>query len=211
DQCSIKDCITYFISTIPWAMAHPTVLTYHYLKEWILIPQNPVITPNQSKVDPINFRDPTTTWTLPDGTWRVVIGGVRKNRGMALLYRSKTLFIGLRLTTLCIWNKIVGCGNVQIFSRFIKRVVQILALTQITNHVLRKNKQVLKLSLVANQHDVYSIGTYDMSLLLIKGLSMTRTFYDAARNRRILFAWVMETISDAESVSNGWAGIQVKL
>ncbi|MCD9643006.1 hypothetical protein HAX54_030104 [Datura stramonium] len=55
--------------------------------EWVKSPHNPIMTPNA--MSRTLFRDPSTAWLEPDGSWRVIIGNEREHHGTALLYRSK--------------------------------------------------------------------------------------------------------------------------
>ncbi|KAF6157164.1 hypothetical protein GIB67_041625 [Kingdonia uniflora] len=59
------------------------------LKEWIKIPQNPLMSPING-INSSNFRDPITAWLGLNGKWRIIVGSARgKHEGMALLYWSK--------------------------------------------------------------------------------------------------------------------------
>lgn len=201
-------------------MAVPKNFSDPYLKEWIVIPQNPVIIPTQ-EIDPLNFRDPTTAWILPDSTWRVIVGSVSNNQGMALLYKSKDFIQWVKVNHSLYSEQNSGMWECPDFFAVYKKDNRNEFNTYITNDGA---KYVLKASLAANQHDVYSIGTYDLkndqfvpdqgfvndsSLRYDYGkFYASKTFYDAAKKRRILFAWIMECISDADGVTNGWAGIQ---
>ncbi|KAK8620091.1 hypothetical protein V6N13_066576 [Hibiscus sabdariffa] len=59
-----------------------------FLIEWVKYSGNPLITPPNG-VDGDNFRDPSTAWQGPDGTWKIVIGSYSNNQGMAILYQSE--------------------------------------------------------------------------------------------------------------------------
>uniref|UniRef100_A0A803LD98 Beta-fructofuranosidase n=1 Tax=Chenopodium quinoa TaxID=63459 RepID=A0A803LD98_CHEQI len=136
-------------------IAVPKNFSDPYLKEWVVIPQNPVIIPTQ-EIDPLNFRDPTTAWILPDSTWRVIVGSVSNNQGMALLYKSND-FIQ--------WVKV----NHSLYSEQNSEMWECPDFFPVYKNDNRNEfnandgaKYVLKASLAANQHDVYSIGTYDL-------------------------------------------------
>ena len=38
----------------------------------------------------------------------------------------------------------------------------------------------------------------------------SKTFYDSAKKRRILWGWVTESDSESDDIRKGWSGIQVK-
>ncbi|PQQ19084.1 hypothetical protein Pyn_00595 [Prunus yedoensis var. nudiflora] len=58
-----------------------------YLREWIKPDNNPLVVPDVG-MNATAFRDPTTAWWV-DGHWKMLVGGKRKHRGVAHLYRSK--------------------------------------------------------------------------------------------------------------------------
>ncbi|KAF5953940.1 hypothetical protein HYC85_006796 [Camellia sinensis] len=87
-------------------------------------------------------------------------------------------------------------------------------------------KHVLKVSLDETRYEYYTIGTYfpkkdsyvpdNTSLDGRAGLRYdygnfyaSKTFFDASRNRRILWGWVNESDASNEDVKKGWAGIQI--
>ncbi|OVA04096.1 Glycoside hydrolase [Macleaya cordata] len=167
--------------------AVPKNLSDPFLREWIKpIDQNPIMTPIDG-INPSSFRDPTTAWKGSDGRWRVLIGAEEK----ALLYR-----ISLN-----------GTNGVE------------------TSVISPSVKHVLKMSLGGTDHDYYTIGTYypdkDKYVPEIgfvdanSGLRYdygkfyaSKTFFDSAKNRRILWAWISESSNEAVNVEKGWAGIQ---
>ncbi|KAF5750528.1 beta-fructofuranosidase insoluble isoenzyme 1-like [Tripterygium wilfordii] len=59
-----------------------------YLRQWIKPDNNPLVVASQG-VNSTAFRDPTTAWQGKDGVWRILVGGRRRNRGIAHLYKSK--------------------------------------------------------------------------------------------------------------------------
>lgn len=90
-------------------------------------------------------------------------------------------------------------------------------------------RHVLKLSLSKVFQDYYLIGSYDVnrdSFIPDKGFEDTelssvmrydygkfyasKTFYDDAKKRRVLWGWVAESSAKEELVQRGWSQIQVK-
>ncbi|KAK6126458.1 hypothetical protein DH2020_039794 [Rehmannia glutinosa] len=67
--------------------AVPANLSDPYLRHWVKPDNNPLIVSDES-INKTAFRDPTTAWMGRDGRWRISIGGRRKNRGIAYLYRN---------------------------------------------------------------------------------------------------------------------------
>ncbi|KAL5193240.1 Beta-fructofuranosidase, insoluble isoenzyme 1 [Glycine soja] len=58
------------------------------LRRWVKPDKlNPAVV--DKDVNHTEFRDPTTAWWGKDGHWRMLVGSVRKRRGIAYLYRSK--------------------------------------------------------------------------------------------------------------------------
>ncbi|KAJ7958368.1 Beta-fructofuranosidase, insoluble isoenzyme like [Quillaja saponaria] len=87
-------------------------------------------------------------------------------------------------------------------------------------------KYALKASFKINWHDCYVLGTYDpekenfapdndftgtnSDLRFDYGkFYASKTFFDPAKNRRILWAWVNESDSTEDDIEKGWAGLQV--
>jgi len=83
---------------------------------------------------------------------------------------------------------------------------------------------VLKVSMPDTLEDYYAVGTYDDAAdtftpdvdgdyrrwqRIDRGhLYASKTFFDARRSRRVLWAWVNESDSEADDVSRGWSGLQ---
>jgi sucrose-6-phosphate hydrolase SacC (GH32 family) len=88
-------------------------------------------------------------------------------------------------------------------------------------------KYVLKNSLDLRRYDYYTVGTYDRKaeryvpddpagderhLRYDYGnFYASKTFYDPAKKRRVLWGWANESDTRADDVAKGWAGIQVRL
>jgi hypothetical protein len=86
-------------------------------------------------------------------------------------------------------------------------------------------KHVLKNSLDLLRYDYYTVGTYDRKAEQYVPFDpagdehrlrydygnfyASKTFYDPAKRRRILWGWANESDTAADDVAKGWAGIQV--
>lgn len=99
-------------------LAVPKNLSDPYLREWINTSKNPLISPTD-KIDPSLFRDTSPAWLDPGEKWRLIIGSEIKDTGLAILYKSKDLYIGLKLKSHCILLNILVCGNASTFSQFL--------------------------------------------------------------------------------------------
>ncbi|XP_047940456.1 fructan 6-exohydrolase-like isoform X2 [Salvia hispanica] len=144
-------------------LAMPKDLSDPLLREWLKSSHNPLMLPVEG-IDPDFFRDPTTAWQGPDGSWRVLVG-----------------------------SQVGGHGY------------------------------VLKASF--NDHDYYVLGSYDAETdeFGVVGVDFmddvvqlrydygvfyaSKTFYDDARKRRVLWGWVTEADSEADDVERGWSGL----
>lgn len=189
------------------------------LKEWVKSPLNPLLTPIDG-IDPNNFRDPTTAWRGPDEVWRVIIGSMINGQGMALLYRSKDFVRWTRSknplhssTKTGMWE----CPDFYPVSINSKNGVDSSARRKFTKHVLKAS---------FNSSDHYILGDYtpkrDRYLVdtdfMDNGLDLrydygkfyaSKTFYDGAKKRRILWGWVTESDSESDDIRKGWSGLQV--
>ncbi|XP_044495471.1 fructan 6-exohydrolase-like [Mangifera indica] len=191
-----------------------------YLTEWVKSAENPLMEPPEN-IDPNSFRDPATAWLGPDGTWRVVIGSEFQDKGLVFLYRSKD-FVH--------WSKaeqplhsVEGTGMWECVDFFPVSTDSLTGLD--TSKVGPNIKHVIKASLFDTKFDCYIIGTYDVdtdkfipeegSIDKVAGLRYdygkfyaSKTFFDSANNRRILWAWVNESSSEADDIKKGWSGLQ---
>uniref|UniRef100_A0A5B7AZS7 Putative beta-fructofuranosidase n=1 Tax=Davidia involucrata TaxID=16924 RepID=A0A5B7AZS7_DAVIN len=203
-------------------IAVPKNLSDPYLIEWVKSPNNPLMAPtSMNKINASSFRDPTTAWLGPDGRWRVIIGSKRHRRGLVILYRSKD-FIH--------WTKAKhhlhsaqGTGMWECPDFFPVSITTQSGLD--TSLVGMGIKHVLKLSLDDTKHDYYTVGTYNLAKDIYipdsgsvdndSGLRYdygkfyaSKTFYDSAKKRRILWGWINESLPQPDYVKQGWAGLQ---
>ncbi|KAK7383331.1 hypothetical protein VNO78_29008 [Psophocarpus tetragonolobus] len=172
----------------------PKNLSDPFLREWVKHPQNPVITPPNG-VEVNNFRDPSTAWLGKDGKWRVVIGAQNGDEGKAVLYQN---FFPVSI------NSLNGVD------------------TSVPNQSVR---HVLKISYFRRHEDYYFLGkyVYDEANFIpdvkFTGTSLdlrydygkfyaSKSFFDHAKSRRILWGWVNECDTTQDDVEKGWAGLQ---
>jgi Glycosyl hydrolases family 32 N-terminal domain len=90
-----------------------------------------------------------------------------------------------------------------------------------------KIKHVLKVGLMKTLQDYYLLGMYDEKtdtfipdegyeddyrtwpMIDYGHVYASKSFFDAKKNRRIVWSWVNESDSEADDVERGWSGIQV--
>ncbi|KAJ4953162.1 hypothetical protein NE237_029994 [Protea cynaroides] len=202
-------------------LAFPKNLSDPYLREWIKVPQNPVMTP----IDGINassFRDPTTAWLAPDGQWRVIIGSKIDRLGKAILYKSKDFFKWERVDHPLHSSENTGMWECP---DFYPVSVNLQGVGLDTSVIGPNVKHVMKVSLDDKKDEYYTIGTYKLEKDIYvpdegsidddSGLRYdygkfyaSKTFFDSSKNRRILWGWINESDSVTDDVKKGWSGVQ---
>nr|KAJ0204705.1 hypothetical protein LSAT_V11C500246040 [Lactuca sativa] len=201
-------------------LAWPKNLSDPFLREWVKHPKNPLITPPEGVKDDC-FRDPSTAWLGDDGVWRIVVGGDRDNNGMAFLYQS-TDFVNWKRYEQPL-SSAVATGTWECPDFYPVPLNSTNGLDTSVN--TGSFKHVMKAGFEG--HDWYTIGTYSSdheNFLPQNGLSLTgstldlrydygqfyasKSFFDDAKKRRVLWAWVPETDSQEDDIEKGWAGLQ---
>ncbi|KAE7999095.1 hypothetical protein FH972_003575 [Carpinus fangiana] len=202
-------------------LATPKNLSDPYLTEWVKSATNPLMAPTiANQINASSFRDPTTAWLGPDRTWRVLVGSKRNRRGLAILYRSKD-FVH--------WTKVqhplhsANDNGMWECPDFFPVLINFNV--GVDTAVIGPNvKHVLKLSLDDTKHDYYTVGTYNLKKDIYvpdkgqvesdSGLRYdygkfyaSKTFFDSAKNRRILWGWINESSSVEDDVKKGWSGV----
>ncbi|KAL9228543.1 hypothetical protein vseg_004110 [Gypsophila vaccaria] len=202
-------------------LALPKDLSDPYLKEWYLPKNNPVMFPTpQNQINASSFRDPTTAWILPDGKWRVLVGNKRRTRGMALMFKSTDFVKWVEAKHPLYSYPKSGMWECPDFFPVYKNGIPTGAETSVIGS---KVKHVLKVSLDDTKHDVYTIGSYDtvkdayrpdVGFMNASSLRYdygkyyaSKTFFDYAKNRRILLGWANESSTEVDDVKKGWSGI----
>ncbi|KAK3128160.1 hypothetical protein QOZ80_6BG0457740 [Eleusine coracana subsp. coracana] len=206
------------------------------LIKWRKYEGNPVMYP-PAGVDPKDFRDPTTAWFDPsDRTWRLVIGSKddTDHAGIAMVYKTRD-FVNYDLVTTML-HRVAGTGMWECVDLYPVSATGGIdmsdAISSISNdHNEKKKKKknvvVLKASMDDDRHDYYAVGHYDAAantwtpvdpdkdVGIIGGLRYdwgklyaSKTFYDPAKRRRVLWGWVGETDSQRADKAKGWASLQ---
>ncbi|XP_062087700.1 beta-fructofuranosidase, insoluble isoenzyme CWINV1-like [Humulus lupulus] len=202
--------------------AEPKNLSDPFLREWVKLPQNPLMAPTQAnQINASSFRDPTTAWLGPDKWWRVIIGSKRNRRGLAILYRSKDFVYWVKAKHPL--HSAKGTGMWECPDFFPVSVDGPVGVD--SSAIGGKVKHVLKLSFDDTKHDHYTIGTYnfDKDIYIpdkgsVEGYTglrydygkfyASKTFFDDVKNRRILWGWINESSSVNDDIKKGWSGVQ---
>ncbi|XP_017983748.1 PREDICTED: beta-fructofuranosidase, insoluble isoenzyme CWINV6 isoform X1 [Theobroma cacao] len=199
-------------------LATPKNLSDPLLIEWVKYSGNPLMTPPDG-VEGNMFRDPTTAWQGPDGTWRVVIGSWSNNQGMAILYQSEDFVHWTKYQDPLHSSAKTGMWECPDFYP-----VSINSTNGVDTSVKNPSvRHVMKASF--NSHDYYIVGTYVIELEKFlpdsdfTGTSLdlrydygkfyaSKTFFDSKKNRRILWGWVNESDGTEDDLQKGWSGLQ---
>lgn len=201
-------------------LAYPANLSDPLLLDWVKYPDNPVIVP-PAGIGYDEFRDPTTAWIGPNGTWRLLIGTKVNSTGMALIYET-TNFTTYEAAP-GVLHAVNGTGMWECVDFYPVSTNSSEGLE--TSVVGPGVKHVLKASLDDLKMDYYAIGTYDpvsdtwtpddpeadvgIGLLVDYGrYYASKTFFDQNTGRRILWGWINETDTDYDDLAKGWASVQ---
>ncbi|MQM17265.1 hypothetical protein Taro_050234 [Colocasia esculenta] len=203
-------------------IAFPKNLSDPFLREWVKPDYNPVMAP-VGGINASSFRDPTTGWRGRDGVWRLLVGSKIDRTGMAILYRSKD-FVHWAKAARPLHSR-EGTGMWECPDFFPVALSGRKGLDTSAGSV-KKVKHVLKVSLDETRYEYYTVGSYvdeAVDAYVPDGTSpddrtglrldygnfyASKTFYDPAGKRRILWGWSNESDSVADDVAKGWAGIQ---
>ncbi|XP_060217179.1 beta-fructofuranosidase, insoluble isoenzyme CWINV3-like isoform X2 [Lycium barbarum] len=190
-----------------------------YLVEWVKSPYNPIMKPNAMSTT--LFRDPTTAWLGPDGSWRVIIGNEREHHGTALLYKSKDFNHWIEADQPLHSSNETGMWECPDFFPVSNDGEEGLDASVDFPGV----KHVLKVGVAHSSVDYYTIGTYDHhndifipdvgSVDNESGLRLdygkyyaSKSFFDSDKKRRIFIAWINESTSREIDIMKGWSGLQ---
>ncbi|XP_024963941.1 beta-fructofuranosidase, insoluble isoenzyme CWINV1-like [Cynara cardunculus var. scolymus] len=200
-------------------IAFPKNLSDPLLRHWIKWSGNPILTPIND-INPAQFRDPSTAWKGPDGKWRIVIGSEIDGHGTALLYRSTDGINWTRSEKPLHFSSKTGmweCPDFYPVANDGKRGLDTSVQGNNTMHVLKTSY---------NSREYYVIGNYDAKAdrFGVIGNDFTvsstqlqydygrfyasKSFYDNAKQRRVLWGWVNEGDSGSDAVKKGWSGLQ---
>ncbi|XP_010542426.1 PREDICTED: beta-fructofuranosidase, insoluble isoenzyme CWINV1-like [Tarenaya hassleriana] len=206
-------------------LAVPKNLSDPFLREWSKSPENPLLAPTADNgIDPDNFRDPTTAWLGHDGHWRVIIGSkMDRGRGLAILYKSKDFINWVKSPEPLHSDDGTGVWECPDFFPVARSGST--GIDTSSFGTAPRVKHVLKISVAELAHDCYTVGTYDRTRDVYvpdKGFVRNRsaprfdygkfyaskTFFDAATRRRILWGWVNESSPEKDDIEKGWSGLQ---
>ncbi|KAL1562248.1 beta-fructofuranosidase, insoluble isoenzyme CWINV1-like [Salvia divinorum] len=200
-------------------IAMPIDTSDPFLRDWVKSQHNPLITP-PSDIDPRSFRDPTTAWKKTDGTWCVLIGSQLGSDGAGILYRSRDFINWSRGDSPLHTSNKTGMWECPDFYPVSTSGGDGLDTSTSGADVLH----VLKASF--SGRDDYVLGTYDPETdeFNVVGFDFmddrvqlrydygnfyaSKSFYDAAKKRRVLWSWILEGDSEANSIERGWYGLQ---
>ncbi|XP_064947576.1 beta-fructofuranosidase 1-like [Musa acuminata AAA Group] len=196
------------------------------LLRWSKSDANPVLLPPPG-VGPQDFRDPTTAWADATGSsWRVAIGTKDESHaGIALVYRT-TDFLTYELLP-GVLRRVAGTGMWECVDFYPVSTGGVAAGEGLDTSAVAGDgvKHVLKASMDDDRNDYYAIGSYDLEKNVWVpddaeadvGIGLrydwgtfyaSKTFYDPAKRRRVLWGWVGEMDSEGADVRKGWASIQ---
>ncbi|XWS66649.1 hypothetical protein CRYUN_Cryun05aG0218700 [Craigia yunnanensis] len=192
-----------------------------YLRQWKKPAEgNPMVVADKG-MNASAFRDPTTAW-LAKGYWNLLVGSKNDRIGIVYLFKSEDLKT---------WTKahhpLHSVPDTGMWERPDFYPVSKSGKTGLDTSVLGNDvKHVLKVSLDLTRYEYYTLGTYypDQDKYIpdkdqIDGWAglrydygnfyASKTFFDPAKNRRILWGWANESDSETDDVKKGWAGIQL--
>ncbi|XP_062185006.1 beta-fructofuranosidase, insoluble isoenzyme 7-like [Phragmites australis] len=203
-------------------LAFPKNTSDPLLREWDKPSYNPVI-PLPVDVPGDKFRDPSTAWLGRDGLWRIALSAEVSGVASTLIYRSADF---LR------WER----NAVPLHSSRAAGMVECPDLFPVKEHGndgldTSANgpgvRHVLKLSVMDTLQDYYMIGRYNDATdafvpeepergddvrnwrrLDYGHVYASKSFFDARKNRRVLWAWANESDSQADDIARGWSGVQ---
>ncbi|CAN6248521.1 unnamed protein product [Urochloa humidicola] len=213
-------------------VAYPRNASDPLLRDWDKPDHNPIIVP-RGGINATQFRDPTTAWRAPGDThWRLLIGsataggGAAAAHGVAYVYRSRDFRRWTRVprplhtAATGMWE----CPDFYPVEVAGRRNGLDTSVAVSGSGRRRVAKYVLKNSLDLRRYDYYTVGTYDRKaekyvpddpagderhLRYDYGnFYASKTFYDPAKKRRVLWGWANESDTSADDVAKGWAGIQ---
>ncbi|GMJ13652.1 VACUOLAR INVERTASE, vacuolar invertase 2, fructosidase 4 [Hibiscus trionum] len=202
-------------------LAYPANLSDPLLLHWLKYPGNPVLVPPPG-IQPDDFRDPTTAWLGPDGTWRLTLGSkFDTTLGISLVYQTKN-FRDYELLD-GVLHAVPGTGMWECVDFYPVAINGSVALD--TSALGPGIKHVLKASLDDTKVDHYAIGSYDpvtdkwtpdnpeedvgIGLKVDYGrYYASKTFFDQHKQRRVLWGWINETDTETADLQKGWASLQ---
>ncbi|CAN6241279.1 unnamed protein product [Urochloa humidicola] len=193
------------------------------LREWDKPSYNPVI-PLPADVPGDKFRDPSTAWLGRDGLWRIAVSAEVSGVASTLVYRSADFLRWERNAAPLHASRAAGmveCPDLfPVNARGEQGGLDTSASGAGVSHVL-------KLSVMDTLQDYYMVGRYDDAKDAFSPAEpelgddvrnwrrfdyghvyASKSFFDARKNRRVLWAWANESDSQADDIAKGWSGVQ---
>jgi len=200
------------------------------LKDWVKVAGNPLIEHGpEPQNGVINFRDPTEAWRLPNGTYRQAFGtSILPNTAAIALYDTPTLtknytFAGLLTATDTFVQPMFECPNYFSVSNFSAAVGPQRFALKVSDMESRQDYFYLGLDSrdgargetfqqtcyagVANCAQNPPPGDMNARLVDFGKWYASTTFWDAKRQRRVLWGWINEDWP-GYAASQNWAGAQ---
>ncbi|KAL6844134.1 hypothetical protein ACP4OV_025807 [Aristida adscensionis] len=199
------------------------------LREWEKPSYNPVM-PLPADVAGDKFRDPSTAWLGRDGLWRVAVSAEVSGVASTLVYRSADFLRWERNAAPLHSSR--AAGMVECPDLFPVKAhggeggLEPSAAAR-GGAGSSSVAHVLKLSVMDTLQDYYMVGRYDDAAdtfapaepergddvrrwrrLDYGHVYASKSFFDARRRRRVLWAWANESDSQADDVARGWSGVQ---
>ncbi|KAL6651857.1 hypothetical protein ACP70R_010782 [Stipagrostis hirtigluma subsp. patula] len=192
------------------------------LREWDKPSYNPII-PLPADVPGDKFRDPSTAWLGRDGLWRIAVSAEVSGVASTLVYRSADFLRWERNAAPLHSSRAAGMVECPDLFPVKPRGEDGLDASARGPGV----RHVLKLSVMDTLQDYYMVGRYDDAAdtfspaepergddvrnwrrLDYGHVYASKSFFDARKNRRVLWAWANESDSQADDVARGWSGVQ---
>ncbi|XP_015896625.3 acid beta-fructofuranosidase [Ziziphus jujuba] len=201
-------------------LAYPADPSDPLLIKWVKYSGNPVLFP-PSGIDSQDFRDPTTAWLTSEKKWRIIIGSKVNETGISFVYDTEDFKTYKPLKG--VLHGVPGTGMWECVDFFPVSLIENVGLDTSENGLGLKH--VVKASLDEDRHDYYAFGTYDersgkwvpdhpeidvgIGLRYDYGIFYaSKTFYDQAKKRRVLWGWISESDSESADMKKGWASLQ---
>ncbi|XP_020149510.1 fructan 6-exohydrolase [Aegilops tauschii subsp. strangulata] len=202
-----------------------------FLREWVKPSYNPVIL-HPADVPGDSFRDPSTAWIGSDGMWRIAVAakvGGPMGIASALVYRSKELRRWKRNASPLYTSRAAIMVECPDLFPVVRPDTEEGRLDYASIAATGAVRHVLKLSVMNTTQDYYAVGRYDDTAdtftpqedverniddcrtwrrIDYGHVYASKSFFDAGKNRRVLWAWANESDSQADDIARGWSGVQ---